>query len=458
MNAAVLAPGPDAVAPWADLNAAPDPEQLRGALQRGLDGFRAGAFAIDAVRTSNVRRSSSLRRNPHPITMCLDLDVRNCASGELSVQRYCAKAFRGGASAAAFAAADQTAMLKPAIGAALAHVEALDMLLWAWPNDPSLPQLAILVDPSRLPGHLPEAVLALGRPVGPVEVLRYAPQQRATLRCTVAGAGAVQAHHVVYAKTFCDDEAAQTLQRRFEYFWTLAQGDSAAPWVAQPLGSDHATRTLWQAAAPGQPLLAVAQAADAVADFARIGCALAKLHLAALPARQVRSTVHWLAELRRRVQKIGRAAPDLAARALALAATLETTTMGMPRARQTLIHGDFHPEQVWLHGERVVFFDFDEFALGNPMEDLAEFIVKLEQLCVSAQRGERQVQALVESYRAAAPRFFSAPWLKWHRALQTLLQASRAFVYQEPGWRGLVEARLAASERLAARLLLEEVA
>ena len=436
----------------------PDPEHLRGALKRGLDGFQSGAFAIDAVHVSKVRRSSSLRRNPHPITMCLHLDVRDCASGMLRVQRYYAKTFRGGTSSAAFGAVDRTGMVSPAIGTALSHVEELDMLLWAWPNDPSLPQLATLVDPSRLPGRLPAAVHALGSVVDSLEVLRYEPERRATLRCTLAGTGAVQAHSVIYAKTFCDDQAAQTLLRRFEYFWQLAQGDITAPSVAQPLGWDRGTRTLWQAAAPGQPLMEVANAADAVADFERIGGALAKLHLAALPARDVRSTVHWLAELRRRVQKIGRAAPDLAARALALAEALEATTMRLPRARQTLIHGDFHPEQVWLHGERIVFFDFDEFALGNPMEDLAEFIVKLEQLSTSPQRGERQADKLIAAYRAAAPRFFSAPWLLWHRALQTLLQASRAFVYQEPGWRDLVEARLAASERLAASFLLEEAA
>lgn len=443
---------------WADWSAAPAAQHLRGALQRGLAGFESGAFTIDTLRVSKVRRSSSLRRNPNPITLCLELDVRDSTTGARCVQGYYAKAFRGGASAAAFAATDRSALVAPAIGAALAHVEELDMLLWAWPNDPSLPQLATLLDPLRLSGHVPDAVRALGRANAPVEVLRYAPERRATLRCTLSGTGTGPAPCVVYAKTFCDDQAAQALLQRFDHFWQLAQRDSAAPQVAQPLGWDRATRTFWQAAAPGQPLMDSARAQDALGDFARIGGALAKLHLAALPAREVRCTAHWLAELRRRVQKIGRAAPELAARALALAQSLEAATLRMPRARQTLIHGDFHPEQVWLHGERIVFFDFDEFALGNPMEDLAEFSVKLEQLSALPQRAEGQVQALIAGYRAAAPRCFSAPWLQWHRALQTLLQASRAFVYQETGWRDLVGKRLAACERAAATWRLEEEA
>lgn len=457
MNA-VLAPATAMVGPWADLNAAPDAEFLRAALQRGLAGFQTGICVIDAVRVSKVRRSSSLRRNPNPISMCLDLDVREGASGQRSVQRCYAKAFRDGASAAAFAATDRAALVRPPAGAALSLVSELDMLVWAWPNDPSLPQLAALVDPARLPEHLPGAVRALGNSVASIEVLRHEPERRATLRCTLNGAAAAPAQCVVYGKAFADEGVAQTVLHRFEYCWAIAQSDAAAPWVAQPLGWDRATRTVWQAAAPGQPLMVVANSADAIADFERIGHALARLHRAVLPASSNRSTTHWLGELQLRVQKISRAVPEFAPRVRSLAATLEALATRLPRARQTLIHGDFHPEQVWLHGSRVVFFDFDEFALGNPMEDLAEFIVKLEQLSSSSHRCERQVDSLTTAYRAVAPESFNAQWLQWHRSMQTLLQASRAFIYQEPGWHALLESRLTACERLAASLRIEGTA
>jgi hypothetical protein len=185
---AVPAPQQDAGAPWANLGAAPQHERLRAALQRGLTGFEAGVHVIDAVRVSKIHRSSSLRRDPHPISMCLDLDVREVASGKRSEQCFYAKAYRGGASAAAFAAIDQGGMVPPKVGAALAHVAVLDMLMWAWPNDPSLPQLAVLLDVSHRVQHLPEAVRALGKTIRAVEVLRYQPERRATLRYTLADA------------------------------------------------------------------------------------------------------------------------------------------------------------------------------------------------------------------------------------------------------------------------------
>ena len=390
--------------------------------------------------------------------MLLDLDCRDAATGRRRTERYYAKAFRDGTSTSAFAGADQSELAASAFGAPLSLVTALDMLLWAWPNDPSLPQLARLLDPDRLPAALPQGVNVLGHAAGGAEVLRYEPERRATLRCTMVAAGAAGPESVVYGKTFCDENSALALLERFEYFWQLSQVDAAAPCVGRPLGWDRSTRTFWQAAAPGQPLMGQAHAVDELTGFEAIGRALAKLHLAPLQTSAQRSTVHWLAEAQRRVQKIGRAAPDLAGRAQSLAAMLETNAMHLPRARQTLIHGDFHPDQVWLHRDRVVFFDFDEFALGNPMEDLAEFIVKLEQQGGTATRRQSQVESLLAGYCAVAPRFFNEQWLQWHRAVQTLLQASRAFIYQQPDWRTLVNARLAASEQLASALLLKVAA
>ena len=455
---AVLAPMPAVASPWADLTATLDPAHLRAMLQRGLPGFQSGTLLIEAVRVSKVHRSSSVRRNPHPVTMGLELDVRHGATGDVSTQRLYAKAFRDGASAAAFAAADRTALVQPAFGSALSHLGELDMLVWAWPNDPSMPQLAALLNPAQQIAYGPEALRSSAGTTISVEVLRYEPERRATLRCTQSAPGRDAAARVVYGKTFSDATTAQALQQRFEYFWQRAQSDRTAAWVAQPLGWDRSTRTFWQAAAPGEPLMALASRSDAQTELARIATSLAKLHLAALPAEANRSTVHWLAELRRRVQKISRAIPGLAARAQALADTLEALTLRLARARQTLIHGDFHPEQVWLDGERVVFFDFDEFALGNPMEDLAEFIVKLEQRSGPTERCTRQIEAFTAAYRSAAPHSFNDLWLLWHRALQTLLQASRAFIFQELGWRARVESHLAASESLANGLRLQAAA
>ena len=476
MNATLAVPGTAALQPWADLGAEPDAERLREALQRSMPECNAGEWTITELRLSKVRRSSSKSRHPNPISMCIDLDLRESSSGRILVQRLYAKAYRNGASAQAFSAALQDLLVAPPVGSAVLHVASLDMVLWAWPNDPSLPQLAVLTDRQRLAGHLAQTQAWADVGVHSVEVLRYEPERRATLRCELNAIRAGQPGLVAFGKTFADDKA-QALQERFQSFWRLAGSDEQAPAVAEPLGWDPATRTLWQAQAKGIPLLALVNStpADAVAppgltlhavsklspsgagqaaleELERTGRALACLHLCALPVSTSRSTDYWINEVRLRVQKISRAAPDLKLAAQQLAVLLEGAAEQAPRACQTLIHGDFHPEQVWVDGARIVFFDFDEFASGNPMEDLAEFIVKLEQCGASRIQCSAQVQAFVNGYREAQPKFFDANWLQWHMAVQTLLQASRSFIYQQPGWRVLMAERLQTSLGLASSM------
>jgi aminoglycoside phosphotransferase (APT) family kinase protein len=122
-----------------------------------------------------------------------------------------------------------------------------------------------------------------------------------------------------------------------------------------------------------------------------------------------------------------------------------------------LIHGDWHPDQCWLHEGRIVLFDFDEFTLGDPMEDLAAFIVKLEQTehgpaCSAALVAQYPLAADATGATVAATKRFNAHSLAWHLTVQSLLQVTRTFIYQQPGWADLLESRLAATQTRATAL------
>jgi Ser/Thr protein kinase RdoA (MazF antagonist) len=150
---------------------------------------------------------------------------------------------------------------------------------------------------------------------------------------------------------------------------------------------------------------------------------------------------------------VARAAPEFADRAARLLASLAMASAQLPEPPASLIHGDFHPEQVWIDEGRVVLFDFDEFAAGDPMEDLAEFVVKLGPI----DPGARFATLLLAAYAQTAPSQFSQRRLQWHLAVQQLLQASRAFVFQIEGWRGHLELRLARAEALCPTPFQESV-
>ncbi len=406
------------------------PQAWQALLQEGLPGFGEGSLAIESLALTKLRRSSSRRRHPHPLTVCVDLQVVDTATGRRGVQRLYGKAYREGASAAAWQDANRQDWVTPAYGAALAHLPAHDMLWWAWPNDPGLPQL---------PGLLNPAQHAAGQAVAQVQAIRYEPEDRATLRCTLADG------RTIYGKTFADDRSA-TVMARFTRAWDSAQQDPLAALVAEPLHHDAATHTVWQAAASGLPLLSLPDAALPAA-LHRLGQALARVHELPLAGTSDHSLAHWLTEAGRRANKIGRVAPELGARVQVLLQGLQQQALPLATVPLSLVHGDFHPDQVWVHDGRPLLFDFDEFAQGQPMEDLAAFITRLRQQPLPPARLAAAEDALCSGYRHAAPQRWHGASLRWHLALQALLQASRAFVFQVPGWPEVLAQRLTVAER-----------
>ncbi|WP_298824598.1 hypothetical protein [uncultured Piscinibacter sp.] len=387
-----------------------DPVAMRGLLAAWLPD----APRIAELRIGKVRRSASRRRHPHPLTAVYDLVLHDG-----STQRYYAKTWRDGAS------------LQAGQGTRAIAVPPLDMLLWRWPDDPGLPQLGELLD-------APRALAWHGDAPAEVEVLRWEPEQRATLRYQ-------QGDATLYAKTFSDDRGAR-IHARFQHFWSVAQGDAQAPAVARPLAWHAHTRCVWQACAPGVPLASMLALPWPRTLPGRLARAMAALHAAPLHADAVHDQAHWLGEVRRRQRKIGRALPALADRAARVADAIERAALTLPQPVNGLIHGDFHAGQVGVDGERIVLHDFDEFALGDPMEDLAAFVTRLPDASATADVGA----LLIAAYAQEAPERFGRRRLQWHLAVQVLLQASRAFVFQVEGWRDVLANRLARAEALCA--------
>lgn len=426
-----------------DLDLYTDTAAMRMLLQQQLPGFAEGRLRIDALEVHSARRNTSIARNPSPMTLCYALQVSTPQPPRSGSQMLLAQVYRPGLAAAAYEQHRQrNHLVAPAFGEPLVHLPALNLLLWALPNDPGLPQLSTLLDPACAAAALPARLRGVEAHL-PLELLRYAPLRRATLRCTLGG-------RTLYAKTFFDGRA-RDIHARFDWFWQLAQRDRDAPLVAEPLGFDPGTRTVWQAQAVGVQLQQKLASPEAPDLLGRVAEALARLHgapLAPSAAAVPRSAAHWLAEVRRRQNKIARIDPALAVRAQRLAGAIEQQAAHAATRPLSLIHGDCHPDQFWVHDGRIVLFDFDEFTLGDPMEDLAEFVLKQEQLGAAP----TLASIFIERYAAAAPRRFDARSLAWHLAIQSLLQVSRAFIYQQPGWQDELERRLCAAESRAKAL------
>lgn len=418
-----------------------DAQALRALIAGVWPGCVEGRELLLQVHITQVRRNTSRRRNPFALTLQLELDLRDLGGSARRTQALYGKLPRAGSEPPAPALAPM--LVLPAVG----------LQLWAWPADPSLPQLPALAAPMAAAAWWPD-----GQPSAAVERVKHEPEDRATLRHLRRRSSEDHRPAALYAKTFADHRGEQVM-RRVAHFWNAAQADTRRPTVPEPLGYDPVTRTLWQAAAHGVPIREVLEfdaitqpgplhpTAQRAALPMRLAMALAALHEApaSLAGGPARDTAHWLAEVQRRARKLARAEPSLAPLAARALQAVSAAAAGLPSRPPSLIHGDCHPDQFWLDGTRIVMFDFDEFTLGDPMEDLAQFVTRLSDIDADPQMGAW----IVGDYAAVAAERFDHRRLRWHLAVQQMLQASRAFVFQRPDWAEHARRRLGVAADLA---------
>jgi aminoglycoside phosphotransferase (APT) family kinase protein len=121
-----------------------------------------------------------------------------------------------------------------------------------------------------------------------------------------------------------------------------------------------------------------------------------------------------------------------------------------------VLHGDFTPDQVLLHGrKRLTFIDFDWMAKGDPALDLGSFCGALRQLASDGELSPELAAAaeakVLKSYRKAGGARVPPGDLGWYRAVFLLKRSLEAVVRLDRGWRQRMERyrELAATEPAA---------
>ena len=395
-----------------DLDLYTDPATMREPLQSlpGLD-----AAAIRRVVVLHAARRAP-RRDPASrtcrIAVCYGVETGEHAGrilyGKVYPSDVCAElAARGG---------------RPG---APAWLPELDMLLWRFPHDPGLPQLGTLLDETT-------------------ELVHYRPEERATLRRRSGAAPG----GTLYAKTFRGAEGAE-LCERFSHLARLSASPRAFE-VAAPLRYDEASRTFWQHGVEAPALAAMLDADNCDALMDLVACGLAELHAAAPRFGPTRSVTDLTAGVARRGAKIGRCMPQLARTAQRTALAIAAHALDFLHAPLGQIHGDFHVGQLRVNGARMMVFDLDELAIGDPLEDLASFVVKCQ--LSDPELAQSACERLLDTYARVRPAVFDPRRMDWHLAAQWLHKASREFVFQRPGWRAAATRMLDRAKHHAARL------
>ncbi|MEK9142386.1 MAG: aminoglycoside phosphotransferase family protein [Nitrospirota bacterium] len=393
---------------------------------------------LDAKLKTYLKPASKMNST---LSACYHLTLRERSAGQSSQRIVYVKVFLGGRSREVFRFLTRNGMSDSEFEYAVTHVPEHDLILWRFPHDPALPHLRQLVDLLAVEQHLPsEGLSQIGIQGTPQVLARHLVNYRPEIRCTNRY-DLYDSNHdqtcQLFGKTFRDREG-QSLHKRLQYFWDRSLADPDAMAVAQPLGYTAAVNTVWQFGVSGTPLLQVLNPLNYKHYISAVARGLASLHTSGLAGLATHSPDDHLLEIRKKLTKLADAIPQLSETFGTMADHFEQAAPHSSAIPFRPIHWDFHVDQLLVDKGRLIFCDLDELINGDPIQDLANFLVDLRFRNIDAGLVRLMAAELYDSYRQQVGWGVPVKRLVWHARLQFINKAYRHYLRFAPGFERIV--------------------
>ena len=394
---------------------------------------------LDAKLKTYLKPTS---RSKSTLSTCYQLTLREGLTGPSFQHIIYVKVFLDGRSKEAFRLLTHEGMSDSEFHDAVSHVPEYDLILWRFPHDQGLPHLRQLVDLRAVEQHLPvEGLAQLGIQGRPQVLMRhlvnYRPEIRCTNRYTLHDAARDRTEEL-FGKSFGDAQG-HSLYERLQYFWSRSLADPQAMAIAQPLGYSAAINTVWQRGVSGTPLLQTLVPSNYKHYIAAVAKGLASLHTSNVPILATHSPADHLVEIHKKLTKLSDAIPQLSDLFEDVANAIEQTAPHSSTIPFRPIHWDFHIDQLLANNGAIVFCDLDELVNGDPLQDLANFVVDLH-----FRRADHELVALItkelcRQYRQLVDWPVSAERFAWHTRIQLVNKAYRHYLRFAPDFEETVE-------------------
>jgi hypothetical protein len=360
--------------------------------------------------------------------ICYRLKICDRRTQVASEQFLCARMYETGGAASRFAKAQRQPLITPKFGRPLTHVPALDMVVWAFPNDRKLAGLPKLVDPTALGEQLQPLIAAgLGREWRirnlTHDLAHYNPEHTCMVRVQLQlqhGDTGEKQNLVVYGKTYYNDQGAETYQFMRE-LWDSEARRSGRLRIAQPLGYHPQLKTLWQLGLPGETLLE--QNADRACSpdlLCRAAGTLAALHQT--PVSRARSSPlnEWVGRLEEMRHWLPRVRPACASHLNGLVDRLVDQAGCLGTQPIATLHGDLHLQNFFVDGGQVALIDLDNLHRGSPWQDVGSFVAGLFYLGLLTKAPDPATHEIIDvfcqAYAQSIPWDVSTAALNWYTA------------------------------------------
>jgi Ser/Thr protein kinase RdoA (MazF antagonist) len=245
-----------------------------------------------------------------------------------------------------------------------------DTVWWTFPNDRRLVGLDAVLDPPRLPAGLRDAVGEWSAS----SVVQYAPERSVTLKALDPG-GRILAFVKCYAPHTQD---VARLATRYDFLASRLRAADPRLAAPRPLAHSADRGLLLLEPMPGRSWLELDRL-SAVHAFQCLGRALAVVHATPLDGPVATGLRRFgrldLPRVTRSGALISQAIPEVAAAAGTLTDRLAASPP--PEQDQVLLHGDAHPGNVLVAGERVSLIDIDQAGTGPAAADIGSLLARL---------------------------------------------------------------------------------
>lgn len=424
-------------------------EILRSCLpELSSDSREMSACTIQDARLKTFIKSSSKLKSTW--SACYQLTMREPSTNQSSHPLVYLKAFLNGRSAGAFSRLTYQRHDNAELDLTVIHVPEYDAIIWRFPHDPGLPHLPQLLNLLTVKQHLPsEGLSRIGMSDTPhvmaSHIVNYRPEIRCTNRYDMYDPSQNRTFQL-FGKTFRHDEG-QSLYARLQYFWDRSLRDSDTMAVAQPLGYSASVKTLWQLGVPGTPLLRTLNPSNYEPYIEELAKGLRSLHTSQVTGLTIHSPVDHITEVHKKLAKLSDAVPLLAKTCMAMADNLEQTAPLASTIPSCPIYWDFHIQQILAFKGKLVFCDLDELVIGDPVQDLANFMVDLHFRNLDQQFVRSLSTELYRAYQRQVEWEIPIERLSWHVRLQFINKAYRHYLRFAPGFEGTVEQILQSAQK-----------
>jgi Phosphotransferase enzyme family len=208
-------------------------------------------------------------------------------------------------------------------------------------------------------------------------------------------------------KRYADGAEGEKAFCLMQQLWESGFGEGSRLKIPKPLCYLPDFKLLIQERAPGALLPKYLGRGDdaALVRTRMVARWLAKLHQLETFPEGIDSYADDETSVHNFAYQLGERHPHLASRLEELASTICARIACSEGLALTMVHGDFHPENIFVTQDRVTVIDFDNFCRSDPARDLGYIIAQMRAMMYFStgllEAADREIRALLHVYLAA---------------------------------------------------------